>query len=353
MYRKKPLALFSNSLLGALQEPTLLDFGGANLAEKLGKPANSFSVVGPIASYFSKRYGFNEKALIVAFSGDNPCSFVGLRLKENQIGVSLGTSDTIFGATRTLSPSAVEGHVFCDPGDSKGLMVLLCFKNGSLTREHVRNESAKGSWEEFNAALRASPAGNGGKIGMYFVEPEITPPAKPGTYRFVADGSLLGSAQQFSPAEEVRAVVEGQCLAMLLHSRKLGLSVNSIIATGATAFSSPPSPTRPLTVGLVTGGASTNSAIVQVLSDVFGAPVSVGDVPNSAALGGAFKAFHGWFVSGGESILRSKPLVEVIEPFVAGFQMQVAATPNPQNHRAYSAMADRYAALEQLHVKTL
>jgi xylulokinase len=211
--------------------PELLAFGGPKLAEKLGEPTISSNIVGSISKYFVERYGFNPSCSVIAFSGDNPCSLVGLRLKEDQIGVSLGTSDTIFGATRQLSPNANEGHVFCNPGDPSGYMVLLCFKNGSLTREHIRNQSCAGSWKTFSDALSSTPTGNGGKIGIYYLEPEITPPGKPGIFRFDAEGNLVN--QPFRPDEEARAVVEGQCLSMLVHSRKLGLSVKSIIATGA------------------------------------------------------------------------------------------------------------------------
>lgn len=43
---------------------------------------------------------------------------------------------------------------------------------------------------------------------------------------------------------------------------------------------------------IATGGTSTNVAILQVLSDVFGVSVYVTDVPNSAALGGCYRAMH-------------------------------------------------------------
>jgi len=48
-------------------------------------------------------------------------------------------------------------------------MALLCFKNGSLTREYVRDKYAGGSWEEFNRLLMKTPPGNSGRIGMFFL----------------------------------------------------------------------------------------------------------------------------------------------------------------------------------------
>ena len=54
-------------------------------------------------------------------------------------------------------------------------MALLCFKNGSLTRESIRDTSAEGSWEAFEKALKRTSPGNDGNIGIYFDEMEITP----------------------------------------------------------------------------------------------------------------------------------------------------------------------------------
>lgn len=39
---------------------------------------------------------------------------VGLRMKEGDIAISLGTSDTIFGPLKNPKFS-LEGHLFCDP----------------------------------------------------------------------------------------------------------------------------------------------------------------------------------------------------------------------------------------------
>ncbi|NXF44031.1 XYLB kinase, partial [Oceanites oceanicus] len=49
----------------------------------------------------------------------------------------------------------------------------------------------------------------------------------------------------------------------------------------------------PRTRILATGGASHNKEILQVLSDVFNAPVYTIDTANSACLGSAYRAIHG------------------------------------------------------------
>ncbi|XP_008292824.1 xylulose kinase [Stegastes partitus] len=118
------------------------------------------------------------------------------------------------------------------------------FKNGSLTRERVRNECAGGSWEVFSAMLRDTPLGNNGNIGFYFDTVEITPPAV-GVHRFDSDD---GEVSSLSPQVEVRALVEGQFLSRRLHAERLGYSI------------------LPGTRVLATGGASSNKEILQVSS---------------------------------------------------------------------------------------
>lgn len=44
-------------------------------------------------------------------------------------------------------------------------MHFCSFKNGSLMREKIRDESASRSWSEFSKALRSTELGNGGNLG--------------------------------------------------------------------------------------------------------------------------------------------------------------------------------------------
>lgn len=107
------------------------------LGSKLGKVVLSHTSLGTIHPYFTHRYGFTPTCICIAWSGDNPCSLSGLRMREGDIAISLGTSDTMFGPLSDPHPSE-EGHVFCDPIHPSGYMALLCYKNGSLTREYIR-----------------------------------------------------------------------------------------------------------------------------------------------------------------------------------------------------------------------
>ena len=74
---------------------------------------------------------------VIAFTGDNPSSLVGMGATEPGTAVvSLGTSDTMFAAMAAprTDPRGY-GNVFGNPAG--GFMALCCFSNGSLAREEI------------------------------------------------------------------------------------------------------------------------------------------------------------------------------------------------------------------------
>jgi xylulokinase len=299
--------------------PKILETIGEDLKAKLGEIKLAHSVAGKISSYFINKYKFNKECSVITCSGDNPCSLAALKLAVGDLAISLGTSDTLFGTSSDPKPSGEEGHIFCNPIDPDSFMALICYKNGSLTREAVRNFAAESSWTKFNEILQNTPAGNNGHIGFYFQDAEITPRVKAGRHYFDAHDKQIEKfpSNDYYP----RAVVESQFLSMWLHCEKLGLKVaNRIICTG---------------------GASQNKHILQVISDVFGVPVFVGDQANSASLGAAYRALHGWKC---EKDNKFVPFTSVIDQ-PSGYHK--ATDPNPKAHETYKQMLPRYARLEQ------
>ncbi|XP_060163686.1 xylulose kinase isoform X4 [Globicephala melas] len=286
-----------------------------HLEEKLGLPVPSCSVVGAISSYFVQRYGFPPGCKVVAFTGDNPASLAGMRLEEGDIAVSLGTSDTLFLWLQEPTPT-LEGHIFCNPVDPQHYMALLCFKNGSLMREKIRDELASSSWSEFSKALQSTEMGNSGNLGFYFDVMEITPEII-GRHRFSAENHEVSA---FPWDVEIRALIEGQFMAKKIHAEGLGYRV------------------MPKTKILATGGASHNRDILQVLADVFGTPVYVTDTANSACVGSAYRAFHG--LAAGTDV----PFSEVVK---LAPNPRLAAAPTPGASQVYEALLQRYAMLEQ------
>lgn len=301
-------------------DPKSLAVTAPGLAERLGEPVPSHSSVGGLASYWRTRYGFSDQAMLIAASGDNPCSLAGLGLRQpGDVAISLGTSDTLFAALCEPRPSGREGHIFVNPVDPDGYMALLCWKNGSLTREAIRKLVGDPDWRAYAVRLGRTEPGNGGRIGFYFLEPEITPPClQAGVHRFGPDDRPA----IFTPDEEARAVLEGAFLSMRLHAEGLGI--------------------RPVRL-LATGGASVDPTVLRVMADVFGVRVEPSDVPNTAALGAALRAWHGW---------RCWQAGQFISYDAIWKQRRIPSPgrgvdPDPTAHARYTALLRRYAALER------
>jgi xylulokinase len=246
------------------------------LMRKLGGQTgvvDSHSVVGGISSYFVDRYGFSSSCRIVAGTGDNPSSLVGLQAARGDVVISLGTSDTLFTVAESPEMTSTNGHVLVSPADASTYIKMLCFKNGSLARERVRAKFAGGTWDSFDEALQTTPCGNGGWLGIYFVLPEIVPDFNASrVFRFSPDGKPETRCP--TPQHEIRALMEGHFMSMLLHGKNMGVKeMRRVIATG---------------------GASANNAILQVIADVFQSPVYIHTAGSgSAALGAALRALHG------------------------------------------------------------
>jgi xylulokinase len=288
-----------------------LDATAPDLISRLPNIERSWSVAGPLAPYWQARYGF-PAARVIAWSGDNPCALVGAGLAgPGRVGISLGTSDTIFGYTEDprVDPEGAS-HVFGSP--TGGYMSLVCFRNGSLARERIRDEHGL-SWDEFSDALRTTPAGNRGAAMLPWFEPEITPPVRrTGVRRFNLDGT--------GAAVHVRAVIEAQMLSMRLHS---------------PWRDDPPARIH------ATGGASANREILQVMADVFSADVYQMAGGNSACLGAALRAFHADQLAQGREIPWDDVVTGFTDPLPGS-----RVPPIPENAAIYPDVMKRYARYE-------
>ena len=295
--------------LGTLgwSEP-LLDATAPGLAAKLRPPVASSTRVGEVAPYFVERYGFRRGTPVIAFTGDNPSSLVGMGAALPGTAVaSLGTSDTLFAAMRApkTDPRGF-GHVFGNPAG--GFMCLICFSNGSLAREAVA-ERVKLDWPAFEHAILAeTKPGNAGNLMLPYFVPEITPRITKADVRLYGDPDFVAWR---SPAAAARAIVEAQALAMRHYSDWIGETPSTI---------------------LVTGGASKNRGILQVLADVFQAELRTLAVSNSSALGGALRAAQA---------VEGRPYAELFAAFSAPGPERIL--PDPATRAVYAELGGRYA----------
>ena len=278
------------------------------LSERLEPIVQSDVIVGTIHRYYTKKYGFGEDCLVLPFSGDNPSSLIGLGLVEPDTrALSLGTSDTLFACISEprVSPKG-EGCVFASP-DGTNFMALICFKNGSLARESVRDGYGL-NWGTFGHILEKTQAGNEGRLMLPYFDSEIVPNVPAGVHR-----------KSLAPADaagNVRAVIEAQAMSSYIHSRWMGSDPTNLH---------------------VTGGGSVNQGILQIFADIYGCPLNRSVTTNAAALGAAFIAFKG-----------HQPTMawhEIVQPFQASLNV---ATVYPRNETRgiYNELIEAYSEFE-------
>ena len=287
-----------------------LDATAPDLERRLPPIRQSSEPIGVLGPYWQERYGL-PAALLIPWTGDNPSSLIGAGLvEEGDVGISLGTSDTVFGPVTAAPENPGGANVFGSPAG--GYMLLVCFRNGSLAREHIRDRYGL-DWSGFSRALSSTPPGGQGGIMLPWVEAEITPTVSSAGLR------RIGLPEDDGPAN-VRALVEGQMMAMANHWSELA--------------------TRPVARIRATGGASQNREILQVMADVFGADVYPAASTSGASLGAALRAYQA-HLSQAQSI--SWPDV------VAGFT-NVGSAPVravPEHTAIYQKLRKQYAEVER------
>jgi len=289
---------------GAYHEDLLeLAAGGkdkvAELKKKLGgTPESGGDAFGTISKYFMQRYGFPSDCQIIPFTGDNPSTILALPLRPNDAMVSLGTSTTFLMSTQTWQPDPAY-HFMNHPTTAGLYMFMLCYKNGGLAREQIRdklNSNGDKSWDRFNDTAVSTPpvsqtsASDDMRLGLYFPRPEIVPNLRDGQWRYAynaKNGDLKELSNDFTP-DDARNIVESQMLSLRLRAASLVRSEKEL----ATSKHLPPQPRRVYLVG----GGSANPAIAKICGEVLGSVEGVFKLDiggNACALGSAYKAVWG------------------------------------------------------------
>lgn len=270
-----------------------------HLKKKLGiVPGDGGGSIGTISRYYVDKYGLDSSCTIAPFTGDNPSTILALPLRPLDAMVSLGTSTTFLMSTPHFKPDP-SYHFFNHPTTTGLFMFMLCYKNGGLAREQVRdliNEHSPAAstpsttWARFDEiAVQTPPMGqemesSPMKMGLFFPKPEIVPNVRAGEWHFKYDPasqSLSESKEGWNmPNDYARAIVESQLLSLRLRSQNLMESSSSNM---------PPQPRRIYLVG----GGSKNAAIAKIAGEVLGSAegvfkLDVGE--NACALGAAHKA---------------------------------------------------------------
>lgn len=253
-------------------------------------PIKSDSIVGKC-----NKFGF-KNADVIAFTGDNPSALVGCgACKPGDVVMSLGTSDTLFVYLDRLPNNLMstgEAHVFCNPVNEDHWMALTCYRNGSLAREQVRSECKKDEseelydWNEISDILLAKKSEKLDNFSIDLFEREINPALGPDFH----ENRALGR----SPIDVIIDCLVGQVIMRKVHMETLlGICPERLI---------------------LTGGASANKGLLQLIANVFQCEVfTLVDSTEAAAIGGAVRANFSktgvWLVP--ELVKTAVPVVEL------------------------------------------
>ena len=303
------------------------------LLDKLPPAVASSHTVGTMAPYFCTKYGFAPATICIAWSGDNPNSLVGTGASTPGTAViSLGTSDTLFAAMQSpITDPQGYGHVFGNPAAASattttegeggtGFMSLICFTNGSLARQAVKDQCQMDSWEEFDkASFDTTPPGNNGNLMLPYFVPECTPHVPKAGVKYNGDDAFRNGT--CPAASKVRAIVESQMLSIRHHSRWIAHE-------------------NPFQVIRLTGGGSKSPGIQQVIADVFQARVELISISDSAALGAAMRAANA---------AGSIPWESLYQQFARAI---TTVWPNPEAADLYNRAVLQYAELERVDLQS-
>ncbi len=258
--------------------------------------------VGTVSEYFARTYGVARDAVVLAGTGDNPATLLGV---GDGALVSMGSSYTVCGPMETVTPSP-EGsyNVFgYRPGYAMALTVIT--NGGKLHREFCE-KYADGDWERY-AELAGSREIDPERepLMLPYLSDESVPTAPAGIVR---DGFDESDAQA-----NVRALHLSQVASMRLHSSHLA-NVDRVN---------------------VVGGGAANQLLRQGIADAFGATVT-------AAAYASLAAPFGCALSAARQLLGCT-YYHVIDMFAAGSD----ETPSDSTEAAkWQRLVERYASLE-------
>ena len=347
---------WNEKLMSLISGPESTD----DLKQKLGHVSeDSGGSLGTIGNYFVHRYGFDPSCSIASFTGDNPATILALPLRPLDAIVSLGTSTTFLMSTPKYKPDPAV-HFFNHPTTAGLYMFMLCYKNGGIARERVRDAINSGSsskgWDEFDRIALNSPVlgqseeGSSMRLGLYFPRPEIVPnvPAGEWTFDYNSGTQVLTETESGwnRPRDDARAIIESQMLSLRLRSRGLVESPGNNL---------PPQARRIYLVG----GGSLNTAIPKIAGEVLGGSEGIYRLDfgeNACALGAAYKAVWATERQPGQTF---EDLIgarwnedEFVEKIAEGYQEGVFEKYG-QAVEGFYAMENRILEMEKKKVPTL
>jgi xylulokinase len=202
---------------------------------------------------------------ISAGMGDNASAARGMGLTPGTLGVSLGTSGTVFGITESPHRDQ-DGYISGFASGDGRYLPLVCTLNAA--RVITWGASLLGvDLDTFAELALAAPSGSAGLIFTPYLEGERTPNLPDATGSLEGISLTSGSRENFA-----RACVEGM--------------LRNLVAATKVMESSGVSAERIVLIG----GAATNPAVQQIAREMFSAPVEIISPGEYVALGASRQA---------------------------------------------------------------
>ncbi|KAG0151021.1 hypothetical protein CROQUDRAFT_668125 [Cronartium quercuum f. sp. fusiforme G11] len=254
----------------------------SKLKKKLGDPQLDGSIpIGPISSYFVRRYGFAPDCQVATFIGHHLATFLSHRLGPQDALVCLGDSDTdsvilpvqsyMPDPARQILPHPASAGPNA-PGDVSGLAILE-YKDADLARCFVRDAYCNASWQIFDALVAL--IAEGGRIGFFWPQGEL------GAWQGI---SRFECGQRTDEFRDIRAnprsLLESQFMTMRMQLARIyqaarqskNLKPKACVPYNSLGFDPYDHSILPRRL-IVMGRASDSRVMIDMLSSILGAPV--------------------------------------------------------------------------------
>lgn len=250
--------------------------------------------VGNISSYFVDRYGFSPDTILLPFTSDYLSTYLSLTPAPSDAVLSFGPMDIMLTTAPQYLPNRLYTlfpHPAQEPTEKRRYIAMLMSRNGDVPRALVRDMYTK-SWSAFDRLVAIVPPG--GSIGLddklfsfWHLQAESYPFSHvKGIFRF-ENGVKTNEFRDLRA--NPRCLLESQVLSFRIrYSRMRSSNLFSGTKGASTGQQQPsisiagpnlpfdPYSTIPLPRRLIVTGAAANfPSVVNLLGDVFNAPIFI------------------------------------------------------------------------------
>ncbi len=272
-------------------------------------------VIGTVRPALARELGLSSSVIVSAGGGDNMMAAIGTGcVEKGAMTVSMGTSGTVFAySDEPIVDEAGALSGFCS--SNNGYLPLMCTMNCTIATEQIRALFCM-SLAELNTLAAQEPIGSRGVVILPYFNGERTPNFPHGKAVFAGFDPT-----NCSKATLARAAMESAVFSLM----------DGVDAFRAKAMV----PSRIL----LTGGGAKSPLWRQMASDVFGVPVSISVIGESAALGGALQALWASGEEGGD-------LAAICKRHVA-LDSASGCVPDPEAAEAYQEALKRFRGYQK------